>query len=322
MNLQTMPVFPRGWYVVCFSQELEQGQVRDLKYFNQRLVAFRGEDGQAHVLDGYCAHMGAALGAGGKVVGCTVQCPFHGWRFEGSGKCVDIPGAKKIPPKAKQKAWKVVERNGVVMVYYSPFGNEPEFEIPVIEEYGSEKWLPWSISQYHIKTHPREVVDNLADKSHFRFVHNTEISEFDFKENGLSATQYATGKAFLPGGGVDEFSSQTTYHGPAYLLMRMDGALKNYMLFAHTPVDDNSLDLRLAVTLKIVGSREQTEGYVAQYIDNLRAGFEDDIRIWENKIYRDPPMISEADGPIGHLRRWYKQFYRPYEPPTEASVSP
>jgi 3-ketosteroid 9alpha-monooxygenase subunit A len=89
----------------------------------------------------------------------------------------------------------------------------------------------------------------------------------------------------------------------------MDGALQNYMLLAHTPVDENELDLRLAVTLKIVGDRARTEGYVGQYLANLKSGFEDDIRIWENKIYRDPALLCDGDGPIGKLRRWYRQFY-------------
>ena len=37
--------------------------------------------------------------------------------------------------------------------------------------------------------------------------------------------------------------------------------------------------------------------------------FEDDLRIWEQKIYVDPPMLCDGDGPIGKLRRWYRQFY-------------
>jgi 3-ketosteroid 9alpha-monooxygenase subunit A len=89
----------------------------------------------------------------------------------------------------------------------------------------------------------------------------------------------------------------------------MDGLLKNYMLFTHTPIDENSLDLRLAVTLKVVGDRKRTEGYVAGYIDNLRRGFEDDIKIWEAKIYRDPALLCDGDGPVGALRKWYRQFY-------------
>src|SRR5262249_24984522 len=159
---------------------------------------------------------------------------------------------------------------------------------------------------YTIKTHPREIVDNLADRAHFPRVHNTEIEDFSFEVDGHLATQRVKGKAFLAGGGTDPFSSSTTYHGPGYLLMRMDGVLQNYMLLAHTPIEENLLHLRLGVMLKIVGSRERTLGYVKGYLDNLQKGFEDDMHIWEHKVYRDPPLLCDGDGPIGRLRRWYR----------------
>ena len=57
---------------------------------------FRGEDGKAYVLDAYCPHLGANLAVGGQVVGNCIECPFHGWRFNGNdGKCVKIPYAEK-----------------------------------------------------------------------------------------------------------------------------------------------------------------------------------------------------------------------------------
>lgn len=308
MSASTFAGYPTGWFVVCFSDELPVGGTLKLRYFGEDLVAFRGEDGRARVLEAWCAHMGANLGVGGKVVGCAIQCPFHGWRFGDGGACVHIPYAQKIPPKAKQRAWTVHEVNGVVMIHHDALGRPPAFDIPPIPEYGSPDWLPWSCHRYAIKTHPREIVDNLADRAHFPSVHDTEIDEFGFEVDGHKATQRVRGRAHFPGG-VDPFSSTTTYHGPGYLLMRMDGLLQNYMLLAHTPVEPNLLDLRMAVTLKVVGNREKTEGYVAGYLANLKRGFEDDIRIWENKIYRDPPVLCDGDGPIGKLRKWYRQFY-------------
>lgn len=311
--MEGLTTYPRGWFVVCFSSDLPREGVLSLEYFGQHLVAFRGEDGGARVLEGYCAHMGASLSQG-KVIGNDIECPFHAWKFCGSGECVGIPYSPKIPPRARQRAFLVAERNGVVMIWHDELGRSPDFEIPEIPEYGSEEWLPWQVSQYTIKTHPREIVDNLADKAHFPRVHKTEIDDFGFDVDGVRATQRVKGRAALANGGVDNFSSRTTYHGPGYLLMRMDGVLSNYMLLAHTPIGENLLHLRMGVMLKIVGSKAQTEGYVSLYLDNLKKGFEDDMKIWEKKIYRDPPLLCEGDGPIGHLRRWYKQFYvRPNE---------
>ena len=172
-----------------------------LRYFGQDLVAFRGEDGVAHVLEAYCAHMGAHLGVGGKVEGCTLRCPFHGWRYDGSGACVEIPYARKIPPKAEQQAWPAHEMNGIVLVHHDPDGLTTGVRDP-----GHRRIRQRPVaavddeSSYHIKTHPREIVDNLADKAHFAFVHKTAIDEFGFEVAGHTATQHVKGRAFLADG--------------------------------------------------------------------------------------------------------------------------
>lgn len=312
--------YPRGWFVVAFSSDLAVGQTRSLQYFGEKLVAYRGEDGGVHVLDAYCAHMGADLAAGGRVIGNDIECPFHAWRYCGSGECVAIPYAKKIPEKARQRAWRTREMNGLILVHHDPAGREPDFEIPVIAEYGTPEWLPWTTKMYRVKTHPREIVENLADRAHFPRVHATEIEDFAFEVKGHTATQRVKGRAILPGGGVDNFSSSTTYHGPGYLLMRMSGIFDNYMLVAHTPIDKGELDLRLGVSLKLAGDVKKTQALVELYMNNLKAGFEDDLRIWENKLYRDTPVLCDGDGPIMQLRRWYRQFYVATEEPRETSA--
>ena len=96
-----LPHSPNGWFKVVFSDELAVGDVRAIHQFGRDLVVFRGEDGAAHVLDAYCPHLGAHLGVGGKVVGNAIQCPFHGWRWDGAGACTDVPYAKKIPALAR-----------------------------------------------------------------------------------------------------------------------------------------------------------------------------------------------------------------------------
>lgn len=62
----------------------------------EQLAVFRGQDGKAYVLDAYCPHLGANLAVGGRVVGSCIECPFHGWQFQGNdGKCVRVPYAEK-----------------------------------------------------------------------------------------------------------------------------------------------------------------------------------------------------------------------------------
>ena len=59
--------FPRGWFAVAFSKDLAVGEPKKLRYFGRHLAAYRGEDGAVRVVDAFCPHMGAHLGAGGHV---------------------------------------------------------------------------------------------------------------------------------------------------------------------------------------------------------------------------------------------------------------
>lgn len=80
----------KGWYWIINSCDLKPGDVKAISYCGRDVVLFRGMNGKPYVLDGYCPHMGAHLGFGGKVRhGTCVECPFHGWTFDGeTGDCV------------------------------------------------------------------------------------------------------------------------------------------------------------------------------------------------------------------------------------------
>src|SRR5690606_31236792 len=88
---------PNGWFLLAYADELAPGQLMPLHALDRDLVVFRGASGSVHAFDAHCPHLGAHLGVGGRVVGDTIECPFHGWRFGGDGGCVEIPYAKRIP---------------------------------------------------------------------------------------------------------------------------------------------------------------------------------------------------------------------------------
>lgn len=306
--------FATGWFVVASSDELAVGTVLSLRYFGQKLVAFRGESGTPTVLDAYCPHLGADLGVGGKVVGDAIQCPFHAWKFGCDGGCVEIPYDRSERPeksrsRAQIRAWPVRERNGLIFVWHDRLGRPPSYEIPVIAEHGTPGWTAWTLNCMTIRTQPREIVENVADRGHFPTVHGTMIESFENEFVDHMAIQRSAGVAYPRGGGSDKFRLTATYYGPAYQVTEMDSLLSNRLINAHTPIDEHSLHLRFGVMLKRVGDDHKMARYAAGYTHNLQVGFAEDVAVWEHKTWRDRPTLCDGDGAIGALRRWYKQFY-------------
>lgn len=306
--MNAMRPYPRGWFVIAWAGELAPGSLKPMRYFGRDLVLWRKEDGTPVVQDAFCPHLGAHFAHGGHVKGDRLVCPFHAWEFDDSGACAHIPYATKIPPRARIACWPVVERNGVIFMWHDPDGGAPDWEIPVIAEHGTSDWTPWYENKVTVNTHPREIVENVADSAHFPAVHRTFVDQFENIYEGHKATQHTIGKATPKLGGVDHFDITATYHGPAFQISDMRGVLHAMLLLAHTPIDENSLDLRFAVMLQRTGPR--TEEFAKFYVDNLTLGFHEDIAIWEHKVYRPRPQLVAEDGPIGRLRAWYSQFYR------------
>jgi cholesterol 7-dehydrogenase len=87
---RTIPNYPNGWFRILASKDLKEKEVKYINAHGESLAVFRGEDKMVYALDAYCAHLGANLGVEGNVVNSQcIQCPFHGWTFDGkTGNCV------------------------------------------------------------------------------------------------------------------------------------------------------------------------------------------------------------------------------------------
>ena len=152
-TIEAQPIpnrYARGWHCLGLAADYKDGKPHKLDIFGTNLVAFEGENGQVSILDGHCPHMGADLSTG-EIIGNTVQCPFHHWRWSAEGKCVEIPYCKRIPPKARVRTWPVCEQNQLLFVYNDPEGNPPppELAIPRIEACFSESRVSSGKSMSH-----------------------------------------------------------------------------------------------------------------------------------------------------------------------------
>ncbi len=299
-----------SWYLIAFSDELGSGEVRRLGYLDRDLVAFRGESGQVAVLDAHCPHLGAHLGVGGKVVGDTIQCPFHGWRWSTEGQCAAIPYSDRGPSRARAVSYPVLERNGMIFIWYHAQHEAPSFEIPEISQWGESGWLgKWLRWEWTLKTHPQEMAENGVDWPHFGGVHGMQMPEergCDFKP-GYYTWQIGATKAIST---LDDRSDKLMLHGEnwglGYSWLRQTGQFETIVATGLTPIDNETTHVRMGV-IALMDGRAESE--LEAYMQEHAVFAEQDFAIWENKKYREKPPLCEADGPIIEFRRWAAQFY-------------
>ncbi len=177
------------WYPVAASHEITNDAPLRVRILSLDFVAFRDSNGQPFVLADTCAHRGGALGAG-KVEGDCVQCPYHGWQYNGDGRCVLIPSMKddKPPARAKVDSYPVQEKYGIVFAF---LGDLPDDERPPlwdIEEFDAEGWRANKLKVFEVDYYYERSVENALDPAHNEFVHpkqGTPGMLLDFKETPI-----------------------------------------------------------------------------------------------------------------------------------------
>lgn len=314
--------YPNCWFRVAFSDELRPGDVKPIHYFGQDLVVFRTQDGTAHVMDAHCPHLGAHLGYGGRIEKNTIRCPFHGWCFDANGRCVEVPYSSKSVPKAQVRTWPVREVNGMIMVYHHELEALPTWDIPTLPECNNPDWLELKRTHWRVRMHAQELAENGIDTSHMPVVHSQAMLEINDRQLEMTGTQLV--HRLLP--------RYQVYFGSKHLGRQVDckhdlvyhglGCLLNYvyinehkitleLIFAFypTPIDEEYIEIQGVFLMKKVWTKLLTKLLATKITQNFELTINQDIPIWENKIYHTNPLLCEQDEPIRPFRRWATQFY-------------
>jgi phthalate 4,5-dioxygenase len=164
--------FRRYWIPACLSEELPEpdGAPLRLRLLGENLLAFRATDGSVGVVVDNCPHRGASLFFG-RNEEQGLRCVYHGWKFDVSGACVDMPNEppeSNFKHKVRLTAYPVVERGGVIWTYMGPASERPE--MPALE------WslLPAeqvSLSMLVQECNWAQAVEGGIDSSHVGFLH-------------------------------------------------------------------------------------------------------------------------------------------------------
>lgn len=305
------PASPNGWFSVAAGGDVAPGDVQPLTYFGRDLVLFRGEDGVARVFDAHCPHLGAHLGIGGRVCGDGIACPFHGWRFDGGGHLVEVPGLDQTPRAAAQ-AWHVCERNGRIFVWHHGGGAPPNYEV-IGYRLNEASWTPWRCSTYRVRVHVQDLTENIIDRSHFSAVHDMappERDHFEVRFEGPSMIVEQSLKVTAVDVTGYEVQTTSTTCGPGIVAVEVSQDMIEMLTYiTQTPIDEKFTEVNLIFSMKALADETATES-ISELNDRItNEQFTQDVPIWENKVYRERPMITKIDGPVAQYRRWFRQFY-------------
>jgi phenylpropionate dioxygenase-like ring-hydroxylating dioxygenase large terminal subunit len=161
------------WYVAALDHELIDGRLLDRTVLGEHLLLYRGESGSVHALNDRCPHRGALLSKGRRE-GDGIRCMYHGIKYDGSGKCVQIPGQDMIPPKLRVRSYPIVERGHFIWVWPGDAAKaDPSLilDLPYLQD-PNWKGIP---AYLHYKANYLLIIDNLSDFSHLAFVHTKTL---------------------------------------------------------------------------------------------------------------------------------------------------
>jgi nitrite reductase/ring-hydroxylating ferredoxin subunit len=314
--------YPSGWFRLLSCDELAPGALQPLRAFGRELVVFRGRDGVVGVLDAFCPHLGAHLGVEGRVNENTVECPFHGWRFDAAGRCHSIPGTDRIPRGASANAWSVREHAGQVMVWFHPDARPPEWELPEIPEFGSADWTAFHPGKrWTIRTHVQELAENGMDLAHFPYLHSQQTLEarttsLELEGPLLVHRTYQVYNLFgVAKLAVDEVVGplDVNLFGLGCFVNRATVRARIEMsytfTFYPTPIDDQHVRFASFLAMRKSLPAPLTRLLIWKAIREGARTIDQDVPIWERKRYQAVPRLSDVDGPIMRFRRWARQFY-------------
>lgn len=187
-------LFRRYWIPALLASELPENECPPVrvKLLSERLIAFRDTSGRMGLIDEFCAHRGVSLWFG-RNEHDGLRCPYHGWKYDVTGQCIDVPSEPEqsgFCEKIRLKGYPLVERGGILWAYMGPTEKQPplpEFEwncLPASHRYVSKRWQECNYLQ---------AMEGGIDSSHVSFLHSGDLHS-DPLHKGTKGAQYQQDK--------------------------------------------------------------------------------------------------------------------------------
>jgi vanillate O-demethylase monooxygenase subunit len=187
-----MPFIMNAWYVAAWPHEVEAGTILTRTICGEPIVFFRDDAGKPVALEDRCCHREMPLGKGWIENG-TLRCGYHGLRFDGSGRCVEIPGQSNIPPRARVRRFPLVERYGWLWLWPGDEKRADPAQIPAIfARMDHPEWTACGGTTY-VNCHYQLISDNLLDLTHETYIHRSSLGNQAVVEHPITVKSDSAG---------------------------------------------------------------------------------------------------------------------------------
>jgi phenylpropionate dioxygenase-like ring-hydroxylating dioxygenase large terminal subunit len=168
-------MIPNQWYVVLESKEVARGKPVGVTRMGEKMVFWRDRQGKIACAVDQCPHRGVAFSVG-KLVGDCIQCPFHGFEFDSTGRCTLIPAngrRAEVPKVFKAKAYPVRELHDYIYLWWG----ESRTEYPALPDfdYMRDPNFVYASTTDLWNSHYSRAIENQLDVIHLPFIHANSI---------------------------------------------------------------------------------------------------------------------------------------------------
>jgi 5,5'-dehydrodivanillate O-demethylase len=161
----------RYWHPVAAATELtEEKPIRPVKILGEELVVYRDKKGDYGLVGEHCPHRSASL-AYGRVDEEGIRCPYHGWKFDRAGRCLEQPAEppdSTFKDRIKHVAYPVQYLGGLIYAYLGPAPAPllPRWDV-LVWEHGRR----WIIKDSLIDCNWLQAMENSVDPAHLFWLH-------------------------------------------------------------------------------------------------------------------------------------------------------
>jgi len=172
--------YPRNlWWFAARSDEVGPDKPLGLWLLDEPVVLYRKSDGAVVALDNRCPHRWAPLSEG-KVQGDNIVCPYHGFKFNPRGVCVEIPSQDAIPSRAKVDPYPVIERDGLIWIWMGSTELAESQPLPVDTSWLSDPAWSYVHGFTTVDANYQLLKENILDLTHIPHVHAASIGAADW----------------------------------------------------------------------------------------------------------------------------------------------